>query len=280
MSGGRLAGRVALVTGAARGQGRSHATALAAAGADVVAIDVCAPIATVEYPLATPDDLATTAKEVEALGRRAVTAEVDVRDGPALTRAIDAAVDELGRLDIVCANAGVVSLAPADELTDEAWDTVLAVNLGGVFKTARAAIPHLRAGGRGGSMILTSSAAAVVSMANNAHYVASKHGVVGLMKVLARELAPHRIRVNAVLPTGVNTPMILNEHVYARFLPDRDPATVTPAEVAPVFQSLNLLPVPWVESGDVSNAVVWLASDEARYVTGVQLPVDAGYTMP
>jgi NAD(P)-dependent dehydrogenase (short-subunit alcohol dehydrogenase family) len=160
-------------------------------------------------------------------------------------------------------------------MSDELWDDIIAINLGGVFKTARAAIPHLRSGGWGGVIILISSAAAVVSMANNAHYVASKHGVIGLMKVLAKELAPDLLRVNAILPTAVNTPVIHNEHTYSVFLPGLDPTTISPDDVAPVFAGLNLLPVPWVEPDDVSNAVVFLASDEARYMTGVQLPVDS-----
>jgi (+)-trans-carveol dehydrogenase len=249
-------------------------------GADIIAVDICAPVASVDYPMGTVADLAETARLVEATGRRIVARQVDVRDGPGLTGAVSEGVAELGRLDIVCANAGVVGLSPAETMSDDLWDDIIAINLGGAFKTARAAIPHLRSGGRGGSIILISSAAAVVSMQNNAHYVASKHGVVGLMKVLAKELAPELIRVNSILPTGVNTPMIHNEHTYSVFMPDRDPATIIAEEVAPVFAGLNLLPVPWVEPDDVSNAVLFLASDEARYLTGVQLPVDAGYTMP
>lgn len=273
---GKLEGKVALVTGAGRGQGRSHAVRLAREGADVVAFDICAPIASVGYDMASAADLAETAMLVAEQGRRVIARKVDVRDGAAVTAAVDEAVAELGRLDVVCANAGVVGLAPAARLSDELWDDVIAVNLSGVFRTARAAIPHLRAGGRGGSIILTSSAAAVKPLRNNAHYVASKHGVTGLMKVLALELAADNIRVNSILPTGVDTPMIHNAHAYSVFVPDRDPATVSRDDVAPILQSHNLLPVPWVESEDISNAVVWLASEEARYVTGAMLPVDAG----
>jgi SDR family mycofactocin-dependent oxidoreductase len=275
---GRFEGKVAFVTGAARGQGRSHAVGFAREGADVIAVDICAPVKSVHYPMATPDDLAETVRQVEALDRRIVARQADVRDGAALKSALDEGVAAFGRLDVVCANAGILSLSPAETMSDEQWDDVLAVNLGGVFKTARAAIPHLRASG--GVIIITSSAAAVVSMPNNAHYVASKHGAVGLMKVLARELAPDSIRVNAILPTGVDTAMIHNHHTYEVFLPGRDPALVTKADVAPVFQGLNLLPVPWVEPQDVTNAVLFLASEEARFLTGVQLPVDAGFTMP
>jgi SDR family mycofactocin-dependent oxidoreductase len=276
----RFQDKVVLITGAARGQGRNHAVRFAEEGADIIAVDICAPIASVDYPMGSTEDLAETARLVEATGRRIIARKADVRDGPALTTVVAESVAELGRLDVVCANAGVVGLSPAESMSDELWDDILSVNLGGVFRTARAAIPHLRAGGRGGAIILISSAAAVVSMANNAHYVASKHGVIGLMKVLAKELAPDLIRVNAILPTGVNTPMIHNEHTYSVFLPDRDPTTISPDDVAPVFAGLNLLPVPWVEPDDVSNAVLFLASEEARYMTGVQLPVDAGYTMP
>jgi len=275
---GRFEGKVAFVTGAARGQGRSHAVGFAREGADVIAVDICAPVKSVRYPMATPDDLAETVRQVEALDRRIVARQADVRDGAALKSALAEGVAALGRLDVVCANAGILSLSPAETMSDEQWDDVLAINLGGVFKTARAAIPHLRASG--GVIIITSSAAAVVSMPNNAHYVASKHGAVGLMKVLARELAPDSIRVNAILPTGVDTAMIHNHHTYEVFLPGRDPASVTKADVAPVFQGLNLLPVPWVEPQDVTNAVLFLASEEARFLTGVQLPVDAGFTMP
>ena len=275
---GRFEGKVAFVTGAARGQGRSHAVGFAREGADVIAVDICAPVRSVHYPMATPGDLAETVRQVEALDRRIVARQADVRDGAALKAALAAGVAALGRLDVVCANAGILSLSPAETMSDEQWDDVLAINLGGVFKTARAAIPHLRASG--GVIIITSSAAAVVSMPNNAHYVASKHGAVGLMKVLARELAPDSIRVNAILPTGVDTAMIHNHHTYEVFLPGRDPASVTKADVAPVFQGLNLLPVPWVEPQDVTNAALFLASEEARFLTGVQLPVDAGFTMP
>jgi SDR family mycofactocin-dependent oxidoreductase len=276
---GRFDGKVVFITGAARGQGRSHAVRFAEEGADIIAVDICAPVKTIDYPMATPEDLAETARLVKARGRRVLARPVDVRDGDALKSALDDGVAALGRLDVACANAGVLSLSTAAEMSDEQWDDVISINLSGVFKTARAAIPHLRAAGQG-VIIITSSAAAVVSMPHNAHYVASKHGVVGLMKVLARELAPDSIRVNAILPTGVDTPMIHNERTYEVFLPDRDPATVTKADVAPVFEGLNLLPVPWVEPRDVTNAVLFLASDEARYLTGVQLPVDAGFTMP
>jgi (+)-trans-carveol dehydrogenase len=273
---GRLDGKVAFITGAARGQGRSHALRLAQEGADVIAVDVCAQVGTVDYPMATPDDLAETVRQVEALDRRIVATQADVRDTAALTRAVDDGVAQLGRLDIVVANAGIASFAPVEELTDEMWDDMIGINLTGVFRTVRAAVPHLRAHGQGGVIVITSSTAGIKGMANLAHYVAAKHGVVGLMKTLANELAPDMIRVNSVHPTGVSTDMIHNEATYGLFIPDKPPAEVTREDAAEAFQSLNALPIPWVEPVDISNAVLFLASDEARYVTGVQLPVDAG----
>jgi NAD(P)-dependent dehydrogenase (short-subunit alcohol dehydrogenase family) len=183
-------------------------------------------------------------------------------------------VARLGRLDVVCANAGVNDPAPAAEMSEESWSLVVDVDLSGAWRTCRAAIPHLIAGGRGGAIVLTSSAAGLKGYANIAHYTAAKHAVNGLTRTLAQELAPHRIRVNSVNPTQVDTPMIMNEPMYALFCPDLDrPGR---AEFAPVSQAMHLLPVPWVEPLDVSNAVVFLASDEARYITGVALPIDAG----
>ncbi|GAB2461954.1 mycofactocin-coupled SDR family oxidoreductase [Jatrophihabitans fulvus] len=271
---GRLTGRVAVVTGAARGQGRSHAVRLAQEGADVIAIDACAPMATVPYPLASEADLAQTAKEVEAAGARVVAARADVRDLDGLTAAIDRGVAELGRLDIVCANAGVNTPAPFLEMTEQVWDEIVDVDLSGTWRTCRAAVPHLIAGGRGGAIVLTSSAAGLKGYANIAHYTAAKHGVNGLMKTLAQELATHGIRVNSVNPTQVDTPMIMNPPMYELFCPDLD--APTREDFAPVSQAMNALPVPWVDASDVSDAVVFLASDEARYITGVALPVDAG----
>jgi len=273
---GMLEGKVAFVTGAARGQGRSHALRMAQEGADIIAVDLCGQIGTVPYPMATPEDLAETVRQVEALDRRIIATEADVRDGAALTAALDDGVAQLGKLDIVAANAGICSFAPADELTDEMWDEMIATNLTGVFKTARAAIPHLKANGNGGAMVLTSSTAGIMGIPNLAHYVSAKHGVVGLMKVLALELAPHMIRVNSVHPTSVNTDMIQNQVTYDTFRPDKEPGTATRDDAADAFTSLNALPIKWVEPVDISNAVVFLASDMARYVTGVQLPVDAG----
>jgi (+)-trans-carveol dehydrogenase len=272
---GRVEGKVALVTGAARGQGRSHAIRLAEEGADIIAVDLCKQIDSVPYPMSTSDDLAETVKQVEALDRRILASETDVRDGAALRAAVDEGVAQLGRLDIVAANAGIASTAEGTVgLSDQEWQDMVDVNLTGVWQTCKAAVPHLVQGGRGGSMILTSSAAGLMAYPNIGHYVAAKHGVVGLMKTLALELAPHNIRVNSLHPTQVNTPMIMNETIYRLFMPDQEhPA---PDAFAAVSQEMNALPIPWVEAVDISNALVFLASDEARYITGVTLPVDAG----
>jgi len=270
---GRVEGKVAFITGAARGQGRSHAIRLAQEGADIIAIDVCSQIDSVPYAMATPEDLAETVAAVEALDRRIVASEADVRDYTAVKAAVDKGVSELGRLDIVSANAGISSPGTFD-MPEEQWQDMIDTNLTGVWHTAKAAIPHLRAGGRGGAIILTSSAAGLKAYANTAHYVAAKHGVVGLMKTLALELGPDMIRVNSLHPTQVDTPMIMNEVTYRLF----DPAAEHPTRETfePVSQSLNVLPIPWVEPVDISNALLFLASDEARYITGVALPVDAG----
>ncbi|HWG64333.1 MAG TPA: mycofactocin-coupled SDR family oxidoreductase [Streptosporangiaceae bacterium] len=273
---GRVEGKVAFVTGAARGQGRSHAIRLAQEGADIIAIDIAAQVDSVPYPMSTPEDLAATVKEVESLDRRIVATQADVRDFGALKAAVDDGVAQLGRLDIVAANAGIFSFGRADEMPEQTWQDMIDTNLTGVWHAAKAAIPHLRAGGRGGSVILTSSTAGLMAMENMAHYVSAKHGVVGLMRTLALELAPDMIRVNSVHPTSVNTDMVQNAALYALFAPDLPQQERTKENLAARFQALNALPIPWVEPVDISNAVLWLASDEARYVTGVTLPVDAG----
>jgi SDR family mycofactocin-dependent oxidoreductase len=273
---GKLDGKVAFITGAARGQGRSHALRLAQEGADIIAVDICAQIDSVGYPLATPDDLAETVRQVEALDRRIVASQADVRDSSALRQAVDEGVAQLGRLDIVLANAGIASFAPVADLTDEVWDDMIDINLTGVFKTVRASVPHLRAHGQGGAIVITSSTAGIKGMANLAHYVSAKHGVVGLMKTLANELAPDMIRVNSVHPTAVDTDMIHNDQTYGLFMPDKPASEVTRDEVGEIFQALNALPIRWVDPVDISNAILFLVSDDGRYVTGVQLPVDAG----
>lgn len=272
---GTLEGKVALVTGAARGQGRSHAVRLAEEGADVIAVDLCAQIGSVEIPMSTPDDLDETVRQVEALDRRIVARVADVRDGVALRYAVRDGVAELGRLDVVCANAGVYALT-LDEPTDPAerrrfWQDTIDVNLTGVWNTVDAAAPAMIEAGNGGAIVLTASTAASKSAANQSlamnAYTAAKHGVVGLMRNFAVDLAPHMIRVNTVHPTGVHTPMVENA-VVEKYMKANDGF----AKLV-----LNSLPIPAVDPVDISNAIVYLASDAGRYVTGVQLPVDAGF---
>jgi (+)-trans-carveol dehydrogenase len=271
---GRVEGKVAFITGAARGQGRSHAVRLAQEGADIIAVDICEQVNSVPYPLATQEDLARTAELVQQCGRRIVTRVADVRDFDVLTQALDDGVSELGRLDIVAANAGIWSPGRVEQLSDPVWRDMIDINLTGVWHTAKAAIPHLRAGGEGGSICLTSSVAGLKGGPGIVHYITAKHGLVGLMRALAMELAPERIRVNSVCPTQVNTDMLMNDSIMKVFVPDQD---VVPMDrFMEVSQSINALPVPWVESIDVSNALLFLASDEARYITGVAFPVDAG----
>jgi SDR family mycofactocin-dependent oxidoreductase len=259
-------GRVALVTGAARGQGRSHAVALARAGLHVAVCDLAGPLATVPYPLGTAEELAQTVRLVEAEGRRCVSAVLDVRDGAALAELVARTVATLGRLDTLVANAGVISYGAAWELTDAQWDEVVGVNLTGVWRSCRAAVPAMLAGGEGGAIVIVTSTAALKGLGRMAHYAAAKHGCIGLARSLALELAPHRIRVNCVAPGGVRTPMGTSTQMLEVMEADPDLArTLTAA-----------LPVDLVEPGDVSAAVVWLCSDAARHVTGAVLPVDAG----
>ena len=272
---GRVEGKVALITGAARSQGRSHALRLAEEGADVIAVDVCAPVESIRmYPPATEEDLAETVRQVEKLDRRIVATQADVRDTKALRAAVDEGVAQLGRLDIVLANAGVFELSPSLELSDDAWREMIDINLTGVWNTCKVTMPHLIEGGRGGAIVITSSVAGLKGIPNTVHYTATKHGVVGIMRTLAQELAPHSIRVNSVHPTSVDTVMIQNEKTWGLFQPDNPHPDRESA--APVFQSINALPVPWVEAVDISNAILFLVSDEARYITGVTLPIDAG----
>jgi (+)-trans-carveol dehydrogenase len=274
----RLEGKVALITGAARGQGRSHAARLAQEGADIIATDALVDVGTVGYPLASQEDLDETVRLVEKQGRRIVARRADVRDSAAMRRAVDDGVGELGRLDVVVANAGIASFAPAEHISDQMWDDMIDVNLSGVFRTVRPAIPHLRASGDGGAIVLIGSVGGLRGVMNIAHYCAAKFGLVGMMKVLAQELAPDRIRVNVVHPTNVDTTMIHNESIYRLLFPDRDPATVTREEAAEVMQATSLLPVPWVDPAEISEAVLFLVSDSGRHITGIELPVDAGYS--
>jgi (+)-trans-carveol dehydrogenase len=273
---GRVDGKVAFITGAARGQGRSHAVRLAQEGADIIAIDICKPISrSSQIAPSTPDDLAETADLVKAQNRRVVTAEVDVRDYDALKAVVDSGVEQLGRLDIIVANAGIGNGgATLDKTSESDWTDMIDINLSGVWHTVKAGVPHLLSGGRGGSIVLTSSVGGLKAYPHTGHYIAAKHGVVGLMRTFAVELGAQNIRVNSVHPTNVNTPMFMNEGTMKLFRPDLE--NPGPDDLAVAAQFMHVLPVGWVEPVDISNAVLFLASDEARYVTGLTLTVDAG----
>jgi SDR family mycofactocin-dependent oxidoreductase len=270
----RLAGKVALITGAARGQGRAHAVRLAQAGASIVAIDIVAAVESVPYDLATPDDLAQTEKLVADLGRPIQVVRADVRDQGALDAAVSAALAEFGRMDVVVANAGVISYGYTWELSEQQWQDVVDINLTGVFHTVKATVPAMIEAGNGGAIILTSSVLGFRGTTGASSYVATKHGVVGLTKSLANELGPHRIRVNSVNPSNVDTQMVLNPVTLGLFRPDLDAPTTD--DVRDIMSAMHPMQIPWVESVDVSNAVLFLASDDARFITGVSLPVDAG----
>ena len=271
---GELENTVAVVTGAARGQGRSHAVALAAEGADIIAIDRFADIDSIPYPLATKADLDETVQMVEAIGRRAVPVVTDVRDLAALQSGVQAGIDQLGEVEIVVANAGVVAIGRKDPLDEQVYRDIVDINLNGVWHTIAATAPSIIRKGRGGSIILISSAQGLVGRGGDGSaamfaYAAAKHGVVGLMRSAANAYAQNNIRVNSVHPSGVNTPMIMNENM-ARMVREHPNAPAL---------SGNLMPVPYVEPEDVTNAVVWLASSKARYITGATLPVDAGHAV-
>ena len=270
---GVLDSKVAFITGAARGQGRSHALRLAEEGADIIAVDLCGDMDTVPYPLGSAAELEETARLVEALGRRVIARPADVRDHDGLAKVVQDAVSELGRLDIVVANAGISPLKVVTEDPVQTWRDVIDVNLTGVFNTIQAALPAMLEGGRGGSIVLTSSTAGLkgnlaLKAIGGYAYTASKHGVVGLMRSFAHDLAEHSIRVNSVHPAGVNTGMVVNEAMQ-QFLTEQPGAGEA---------LCNLLPVQMLEPVEISNAILWLVSDAARYVTGVALPVDAGFT--
>jgi SDR family mycofactocin-dependent oxidoreductase len=273
---GRVEGKVAFITGAARGQGRSHAVRLAQEGADIIAVDICRKVSSnSQIPPSTPDDLVATADLIKGLNRRVVTAEVDVRDYDALKAAVDSGVEQLGRLDIICANAGIGNGGQTlDKTREDDWQAMIDVNLSGVWKTVKAGVPHLISQGEGGSIILTSSVGGLKAYPHTGHYIAAKHGVVGLMRTFAVELGQHFIRVNSVHPTNVNTPMFMNDGTMKLFRPDLEKPGPDDLKVAAQF--MHVLPVGWVEPVDISNAVLFLASDESRYVTGLPLTVDAG----
>lgn len=271
---GKLQDKVALISGVARGQGRAHAVGLAREGADIIGFDICAQkVDAVAYPLASPEDLAETIDLVKAEGGRIVAEQADVRDPAAIKDVVAHGLGEFGHIDIVLANAGVMTMAGPQADSDAAWFDSIDVMLSGVFNTVRAVIPHMVQRGQGGAIVITSSTAGLKGMgsgtAGSMGYTASKHGVVGLMRALANDLAPHSIRVNTVHPTGTNTPMVINE-TFMQFIGENQ-------HLANGMQ--NLLPVPLIEPDDVTNAILWLVSDAARYVTGVTLPVDAGFAV-
>ena len=265
-----LKGKVAFITGAARGQGRAHAVRLAADGASIIAVDLCDQIASVPYPLATPDDLAATVKLVEDTGARIVAARGDVRDRESLSAALQAGLDEFRRLDIVVANAGIAPMQSGDD----GWRDVIDVNLTGVYNTIKVALPTMVKQGTGGSIVLISSSAGLAGVgsadAGSVGYAAAKHGVVGLMRVYANLLAKQSIRVNSIHPSGVDTPMINNEFTR-QWLADLVAQSDSPPDMG------NAMPVDVLHADDIANAVAWLVSDQARYITGVTLPVDAGF---
>jgi (+)-trans-carveol dehydrogenase len=271
---GRLAGKVALITGAARGQGRSHAVGFAREGADVILIDVCETLPTVGYPMATPEDLDETVRLVEEAGGRAVAATGDVRSAADLKGVLDRGLDAFGHLDVVAANAGISTYGALWETAEEQWDEMLDVNAKGVWQTLKATVPTLIEQGRGGSVIATSSCAGIRGFGYASAYSAAKHAVVGMVKSLAIEIVPHNVRANVVCPFSVGTGMIINQPTY-------DLMTGGPGgtyeDSAAAFQSMNLFPIPWIETEDVTHLYVFLASDESRYLTGHAIPVDAGF---
>ena len=271
---GRLEGKVAFITGGARGQGRSHAVLMAEEGADIITLDVCAQLGSVEYPLATPEDLEETVQLVEKTGRRIIARQADVRDYDAVEAVLRDGIAELGRLDFVLANAGIMPVLGERGQQHEAFYEAVSVMLTGVFHTCEAAIPPLIEQDQGGAIIITSSTAGLKDLGGPTRassgylgYTASKHGVVGLMRAYANSLAPHRIRCNTVHPTGVNSPMVVNDD-FARYMED--------APVDATQRLVNPLPVELIDMSDVSKAIIFLCSDDARYVTGVTFPVDAG----
>lgn len=270
-----LAGKVVFISGVARGQGRNHAVRFAERGARVIGFDICADLSSVKYPLATREDLEETARLIKDAGSESVLEVADSRDFEAVNVVAQHGLEQFGGIDTVVANAGICTLGPTWELSAETWAQMIDVNLTGVFNTVKSAIPGMISASKGGSIVITSSIAGLKGMQNMGHYCASKHGVVGLMRTLASELAEHRIRVNTVNPTNVDTPMIHNDAVYSLFRPDLEHPNRDQAAESMI--QMNALPIPWVDVDDISAAVVWLASDSARYVTGSSIPVDAGY---
>ncbi|MGV0807989.1 mycofactocin-coupled SDR family oxidoreductase [Mycolicibacterium setense] len=271
---GRVEGKVAFVTGAARGQGRSHAIKLAQEGANIIAVDLCAPVTGAPYAMATPEDLDETVHLVEEVGGKIIAHAADVRDLDALTSVVDEGVAMFGRLDIILGNAGVVTYGKLSEMTADRWQEMMDINLTGVWKTVRAGVQQMIAAGNGGSIVLTSSTAGMFAYDNIGHYVTAKHGLVGLTKSLAKELGEHNIRVNSVHPSNVRTPMLDNPGTRKMFRPDLDDPQLE--DVVDAFASVHVLNIPWLEPEDISNLILFLVSDDSRFVTGAQYVADAG----
>ena len=270
---GRYDGQVVMVTGGARGQGRSHALAFAREGADIVVTDIASQLATVPYDMGTAADLKQTQSMVEDLDRRCVAIKADARDTASMNTVVEEAINQYGKIDVLLANHGIVSMSRVVDMTDDVWDECIGVCLTGVFKLMRAVLPHMieRKYGR---IVATASVAGRVGLGTIAHYVAAKAGVMALVKCVAAEVATEGITVNAVCPTTCNTDMIHNQANYTLFAPDVEEPTKE--QVIPGFTSANAIPIPWIEPIDVSNAMLYLASKEARYVTGAALNVSAG----
>lgn len=271
---GKLDGKVALVTGGARGQGRSHALALAREGADIVICDIADQITTVPYAMGSAEQLKETAKMVEDLDRRCIALKADVRDAVQVKAVVDAGLAEFGAIDILLANAGIMSLHQVSQMPDDAWQDMIDVNLTGVFYSIRAVLPSMIAAGYG-RIVVTASQGGRTAFQNLGHYVASKWGVIGLVKAVALEVAANGITVNAVCPTNVDTEMIHHETLYKRFRPDTDEPTRE--DVTPVFTAINPIPVPWIQPQDVSDAILFLVSDQARFITGDAISIAAGF---
>jgi SDR family mycofactocin-dependent oxidoreductase len=273
---GRVDGKVVFITGAARGQGRSHAIRLAEEGADIVAVDICAPIASMRYPLATPEDLQQTVKEVEATGRKIIARQADVRDRNQLKATIDEALSNFGRVDVVVANAGICPME--DPSLCEGFVDVTDVDLIGVMNTVAVSLPHLQSGA---SIIVTGSTAGMMEgttenlgASGGVGYAWAKQVIVRYVEVLALQLAPHMVRLNAIHPTNCDTHLLQNDDIYRAFRPDLDNPTKEDAKLA--FPAMQAMPIPWIDPVDVSHLVTFLASDESRYITGLNIRLDAG----
>lgn len=270
---GRLDGKVAVITGGARGQGRAHAIRLAEEGAQILITDIAEQLESVGYPMATEEDVAETVRLVEELDQRCVSIKADARSEADCKAMADLAMSEFGKIDILSVNHGIATYGGITETTDSQWDEMVDVNLKGVWQSVKACVPHMIEAGNGGAITLTASVAGLKAYYGTTAYGAAKHGVIGLMKVMAAELGPHMIRVNSICPCTVDTPMVDNEQTIGLFTGG---APGSMEDVKFPSQAMNLMPLPWVEARDISNALLWLSSDEARYVTGLAVPVDLG----